>query len=335
MPLPGAGQRTLLQTLLLVATALLLSACAATVSAPQRPDPGIDWSQAAELPPAIHASLQGSSLQQVPTDDGVSVPVRSFGAGGARTPLLMVHGLQSHSGWFSQSAAFVARLGHPVYVIDRRGSGLSQAARGDSKDFHQWSADIRAVAELAMTHHNHDRVLLLGHCFGAIPATVYAETAAETVKGLILTTPGIFTHTSIPISQTLKIATTGNGRRNYYFPVPLDPVQFSELREYAPFIASDPLALRAVTGDLYWQIHQARKHIRRNSHKLTMPILVGFAGEDEIADNARNRTWLAGVPSNDKTEIVYPDARHILEYSVERAHYFADLQHWLDRIERH
>jgi alpha-beta hydrolase superfamily lysophospholipase len=293
----------------------------------------MDWSQSAELPPSIRDSLQGSSVQQVTAAEGVSVPVRLFGAAGSRTPLLMVHGLQSHSGWFSQSAAFVAGLGHPVYVIDRRGSGLSRAARGDSKDFLEWSADIRAVADQAMARHGHDHVLVLGHCFGAIPATVYAETDSATVKGLILTTPGIFTHTSIPLSQTLKIATTISGRRNYYFPVPLDPDQFSELPEYEPFIATDPLALRAVTGDLYWQVHKARKYIRRNRDKLSMPILAGFAGEDEIADNARNREWLAGVPSGDKTEVVYTDARHILEYSVERKNFFADLQRWLDKIE--
>lgn len=312
---------------------LLLNACAVTVTPPILPDPSIDWPKSVELPIAIRDSLQGSALLSIPTREGIAVSVRLFGADGSRAPLLMVHGLQSHSGWFSQSAAYVASLGHPVYVIDRRGSGLSQAMRGDSKDFMEWAADIKIVSNYAMQKHHGRQVYLLGHCFGAIPATVYAETHPLTIKGLVLTTPGIYTHTSIPLSQMLKIASTSSGKRDYYFPVPLDPDQFSELPEYEPFIATDPLSLRAVTGDLYWQIHKARKYIKANSNRLRMPILIGLAGEDEIADNDKNRKWFNKLPTTDKVEIIYPEARHILEYSKERERYFEDLGQWLFRVE--
>lgn len=312
---------------------LLLNACAVTVEPPILPDTNMDWSKSVELPVVISNSLQGGTVLRIPTRDKIAVTVRLFGADGSRSPLLMVHGLQSHSGWFAQSAAFVASLGHPVYVIDRRGSGLSQSQRGDSKDFMEWAADIEIVSSYATRNHRGRQIYLLGHCFGAIPAAVYAETHPLTVKGLILTTPGIYTHTSIPLSQKLKILTTSSGKRDYYFPVPLDPDQFSELPEYEPFIASDPLSLRAVTGDLYWQIHRARKFIKANTNRLRMPVLIGFAGEDEIADNDKNRKWFNGIPATDKTEITYPDARHILEYSLERERYFEDLGYWLSRLE--
>ena len=312
---------------------LLLPACAATLQPPALPDPDLAWQELPELPEAMRQSLSGSEIRRITAENGTVVPVRLFGSDGNRMPLLMVHGLQSHSGWFSQSAAFLASLGYPVYVMDRRGSGLSQAPRGDIKDFMQWANDIEAVRAYAIKQHGGSQVFLLGHCFGAIPATLYAERTPEAIKGLILTTPGIFTYTSIPFSQMLKIATTLSGQRDYYLPVPLDPDQFSELPEYEPLIAADPLALRSVTGDLYWQIHRARQYIKSNSDQLTMPILVGMAGEDEIADNRQNRQWLVDVPSPDKTEMTYPEARHILEYSLERQRYFEDLRQWLFRIE--
>lgn len=312
---------------------LLLSACATTVAPPPLPDPNIDWQSGAELPAAIRDGLKGSSILNIAAEDGIIVPARLFGADGSRTPVLMVHGLQSHSGWFSQSAAFIASLGHPVYVIDRRGSGMSQDTRGDSKSFMGWVADIEAVRNFAIKQHGGSQIFLLGHCFGAIPATAYAETNPETIKGLLLTTPGIYTHTSIPFSQTLKIIFTSTGQRDYYFAVPLDADQFSEIPDYEPFIAADPLALRAVTGDLYWQIREARKYIINNSDRLTMPMIVGFAGEDEIADYPNNKKWLNKVPAEDKTEITYSDARHILEYSLEKDNYFDDLRQWLARIE--
>lgn len=312
---------------------LLLSACATTVAPPPLPAPDMNWQNGMELPVAIRDSLQGSSILNIAAENGITVPARLFGPEGSRTPVLMVHGLQSHSGWFSQSAAFVASLGHPVYVIDRRGSGMSQDTRGDSKNFMGWLADIEAGFSYAVQQHGGSQIYLLGHCFGAIPATAYAETNPETIKGLLLTSPAIYTHTSIPVSQILKIVFSSSGKRDYYFAVPLDPDQFSELPEYEPFIAADPLALRAVTGDLYWQINEARKYIIANTDNLTMPMVVGFAGEDEIADNRKNKKWLSDVPAEDKMEITYPDARHILEYSLERTNYFEDLRQWLTRIE--
>ncbi|MBW2452132.1 MAG: alpha/beta fold hydrolase [Deltaproteobacteria bacterium] len=308
---------------------LLLHACTVTVNPPVPPDLSQNWQTLSDLPPEVLRSLQGSSIEYVPTDEGLTIPVRAFNSEGIKRPLLMVHGLQSHSGWFAQSAAFMASLGHPVYVIDRRGSGLSKASRGDIKDYRDWIIDIQVVAEKALHRHGCRQIYLLGHCFGAIPATLYATSHPDKVKGLILGTPGMHTHTSIPLSQKMKIALSRSGQRDYYFAVPLDTNQFSELREYEPFIEADPLALRAVTGDLYWQIHKARQQILSESQGLTMPLLVGFAGEDEIADNARNRRWLATVPSISKTEIVYPDARHILEFSRERDRYFKDLRNWL------
>lgn len=323
----------LLLKVLAKALMLLQCACAATIGPPAQPNPDMDWQQTVKLPRAIHDSLQGSRLLMIPGKEGVVIPVRLFGPDGDKSPLVMVHGLQSHSGWFAQSAAFIAGLGHPVYVIDRRGSGLSQMRRGDAKDFMAWGDDIHTVTDWALRRHGHRQIFMLGHCFGAIPATLFAETSPDLVRGLILTTPGIFTHTSIPFSEMLKIVMTSTGQRDYYFPVPLEANQFSELPEYEPFIASDPLALRAVTGDLYWQIYKARQYLEAHTELLTMPVLAGFAGEDEIADNQMNQQWLAKVPAQARTEIVYPDARHILEFSQERDLYFKDLANWLAWIE--
>jgi len=312
---------------------LQVAACATTVPPPAPPAESTPWQNLSELPAEIRESVRGGAVITVVAADGVDIPVRLFGAEGGKTPILMAHGLQSHSGWFAQSAAFIAGLGHPVYAVDRRGSGLSLTTRGDSKDFTAWADDLHAVARQAMARHGAGRVLMLGHCFGAIPATLFAEGHPEEVAALILTTPGIFTLTSIPLSQMLTIATSRTGHRDYYFPVPLAPEEFSELPQYAPFIAADPLALRAATGDLYWQVHKARRHLLANDAVLTMPILVGFAGEDGIADNDASQRWLAGLPTTVKTEIVYPGARHILEYSTERDRYFDDLRLWLTWIE--
>jgi len=79
--------------------------------------------------PTVHIGESG--VEFVPSADGVKLAVRVAGGKGGRTPLIMLHGLQSHSGWFVQSQTFLSGLGFPVYAMDRRGSGLSEGPCGD------------------------------------------------------------------------------------------------------------------------------------------------------------------------------------------------------------
>ncbi len=284
------------------------------------------------MPEPLREALGNGGLEFLPGPGGYAVPVRTYGLAGRRPPVVLTHGLQSHSGWFAQSAAFLAGLGHPAYALDRRGSGLSQAPRGDVKDFEAWAEEILAVVEEARRRHGAGQVYLVGHCFGAIPAAVFAGSHPELVKGLVLTTPGLHTRTSVTVGQALRIFFSASGKRDYYLPVPLETQWFSELPEFEAFVAGDPLALRAATGDLYWQIHRARRAVAEPGG-LRMPLWMGLAGEDPIADNGANEAWFLRVPSPRKTLVRYEDARHVLEFSPVRERFFGDLAAWLAWVE--
>ena len=61
------------------------------------------------------AQIAQAGVEYVPSKDGTRWAVRIAGRSGSRTPLVMLHGLRSHSGWFVQSQTFLAGLGIPVY----------------------------------------------------------------------------------------------------------------------------------------------------------------------------------------------------------------------------
>ena len=104
------------------------------------------------------AQIGQTGVEFVPSEDGTKLAVRVAGGSGQRTPLIMLHGLQSHSGWFVQSQSFLAGLGFPVYAMDRRGSGLSEGARGDCTNFRQMGNDVLAVVHYARAQHEVDAV---------------------------------------------------------------------------------------------------------------------------------------------------------------------------------
>ena len=63
------------------------------------------------LPLVMQEAVAKSTLNWVADSNGVQIPVRAFGEAHNRTPVVLAHGLQSHSGWFVQSGAFVDQCG--------------------------------------------------------------------------------------------------------------------------------------------------------------------------------------------------------------------------------
>jgi alpha-beta hydrolase superfamily lysophospholipase len=292
------------------------------------------WEENIVAPADLKAALSEAKIESIPSTGAADIYMRVFGKNGKKTPVIMSHGLQSHSGWFVQSAAFMAGLGHPVYSMDRRGSGLSRAPRGDLKDFTIMVEDIHTVANFVEKRHAKEKVYLLGHCFGAIPAAAYACEYPDNVKGLILTTPAIYTKTEPSLFWKIRILITPSGKGNFMVPNPLETSQFTELKKYEEFIMNDTLSLKAATGDFYYQVHRARKFIHQNISRLNMPVFMGIAGEDPIVDNQRNLVFFQKIPAEDNTLIEYNDARHILEFSPEKEKYFGDLANWLNRRDK-
>ncbi len=279
---------------------------------------------------AMAEAYDQGHLVRLPGQDEITIPVRVFGAEGDDIPVVMVHGLQSHSGWFVQSAAVMAAQGHPVYGLDRRGSGLSREARGDCDNFIDMIEDIETVVAHVQQEHQVKRVHVLGHCFGAIPATLFAALHAEEVASLILTTPGIYTHTDLTWAQKLGIGWASLWGSVHYVPVPMDVQEFTDMDSYQQFIATDPLSLQQATSRFYFEVHNARVYLQLQDENLTMPVFMVLAQDDQISDNRENTDFFNELPSDTKRLITYDHAVHIIEFSRDRDLFFEDLLEWLD-----
>jgi alpha-beta hydrolase superfamily lysophospholipase len=271
-------------------------------------------------------------VENIPGRGGHAIPTRIWDTPPAAThppiPIVMTHGLQSHSAWFSRSQAFLSGLGLPVYAFDRRGSGLSTEPRGDCASFGEMVDDVLAVADRAHKDYGAERVHVFGHCFGALPATAFACMHPARAQTLVLATPGLFTKSDLRLSEKLRVfASVATGRATR-LPVPLEAEMFSELPEHVRFIREDPLSLPDASARFFFSVFQVRRFLARASRALELPVLMACAGQDEICDNARNRRFLESLPSPAKRLVEYPTAKHILEWSGARDAFFADLRNW-------
>ena len=280
--------------------------------------------------PMPHIGQEG--IEHVAGPDGIKLAVRVAGVKGRRTPLVMLHGLQSHSGWFVQSQTFLAGLGFPVYAMDRRGSGYSEGERGDCAHFSQMSEDVLAVVDWARGRHNVEKVHVFGHCFGTIPATLFAAAHPDRVACLIQASSGIHTKVDLDLSRKLGLAWSKAARRPVQIPIPLKAEMFSELDECVRFIRQDDARLLTATGSLYYEVRRARQYIHAHKHLLTMPQFMASAGDDPICDTAANERFFWSLPARYKLLVRYERSRHVIEFSEERDDFFRDINWWLERF---
>jgi alpha-beta hydrolase superfamily lysophospholipase len=245
----------------------------------------------------------------------------------------MLHGLESHSGWFVQSASRIASLGLPVHAFDRCGSGVSDADGGRGSRVEDLLAEVDAVVIGALADGRHQSVHLFGHCFGAIVALLYAALHRPArVASVGLATPALYTQTDLPLRDKLRVLWSVLRGRDERVPIPLSPEEFSELASFVDFVRNDPLVLSTAPARLFYEVRRARRRLREAAHFLRTPLLVAMAGDDPICDNARNRRLFERVTS-EKEIRTYSGARHILEFSGAREAFLNDLAAWYERRE--
>lgn len=276
-------------------------------------------------------AVESSEMIAIQGSDSVPIAVRCFAREAPGSPVIMLHGLQSHSGWFSQSALFISRLGHPVYAIDRRGSGLSIATKGDMDGYERIIDDVRVVSDHARQTHDARKIHIFGHCFGAIPALATACRHPDTVLSIILTSPGIYTYTDLTFFEKTRVMLSVALSGNPYIAIPLKPQDFTDIADIREFIARDPLALREATARFWFGVFRIRRFVVGCRRNLSQPVFSGFSARDHVSIVEKNIRFVCSLPSRTRWLITYESSPHILEFGEDRDVFFRDLALWLSR----
>jgi len=271
-------------------------------------------------------------IRRVQASDGRQLAFRHWPSAKCRGIVLAVHGIQSHSGWYTYSSERLAEAGFDVYFADRRGSGLNGRARGHAEHGQQLIHDLRTLRRTAVAEHPAATPLhLLGLSWGGKIAAATAAMFPDEFSRLILLYPGLFPRLQPTWRQRLQLQLA----RHFevvrpYIPIPLeDPALFTADRTFQDFIADDPLALHTVSSSLINAGRDLDDLVLHQFSNFTKPILVMLAGDDQIIDNLATKNWLAGLQHPQLTLVDWPAARHTLEFEPKRAEIFDRLIEWL------
>jgi len=261
--------------------------------------------------------------------DGYRFAVRKWSVANPRAEVVFLHGIVSHGGWYLASCSFLAQRGYQIHFLERRGSGLNLAGRGDVPSYRTWLEDVVDYLERIP---GRPRVLL-GISWGAKLAAAVAGEFPNTCEAVGFIGPGLFAFQQAGLGKQalLRILRkVGLGRIRVTIPLQ-DPHLFTDNPDWLWYLASDPLTLRKVTIQFATEDLKLNSLARRNPEAIRQPALLILAGQDRICDNQRTKQYFNRI-GGAKHLVEFPSCHHTLEFEPDPLPYFQALVHWLEEI---
>lgn len=280
---------------------------------------------------AVVPGAAPGELRSVEASDGELLAYRLFAADPAtrRGSIVHLHGIQSHGGWYVETAAELARRGYSVLLADRRGSGRSTQPRGDFASADQLVDDVGTL--VAEAGSDGTTTVLFGSCWGARPAVGFAARSNGALAGLMLACPALKAMVDLDPLRKLQVFAGRGLRPGWQVPIPLEPEDFTANPPYLEFIRHDPLSLHAVTARFFFNQFFWDRHLLAE-RDISLPVLLMQAGDDGVVDVAAVRSWYDRIASPQKEYVLYEGFGHILDFEPERQRYWDDLVAWLDGV---
>lgn len=245
--------------------------------------------------------------------------------------VVLLHGIRSHAGWYARSVTAFAAAGYEVHFLDRRGSGLNTARRGDTPTFRRLLLDVIEYLLHVRQTRAHLPLFLGGISWGGKLALGVPAMKPGLVNGVMLLCPGLVAKVRPPFATRLRIALARILNPTRLFPIPLnEPDLFTANGDWQQFIATDRHGLTAATARFLFESARFDLHLKRVARQVRTPVLLMLAGKDRILDNPGTRKYLARLRNAKSVTVIDdPHAEHTLEF--EPVDFTADVLKWMRR----
>ena len=244
-----------------------------------------------------------------------------------RAIVVIVHGFNSHSGYYVWTGEQFANHGLAVYAIDLRGRGQSEGERFYVDTIEDYIDDVHTLVTQAKADHPGLPVFLLGHSAGGVISCVYTLDHQAELAGLIcesfaleLPAPGIvlsavkgLSHIA-PHAHVFKLDNAGFSR---------DPRVVEELN-------SDPLIKNEVQPTQTAAVMlNAAARVTNEFGRITIPVLIMHGTLDKVTKPSGSQHFYDNAGSADKTLKLYEGHYHDLLSDLDKEVVMADIQEWI------
>ncbi|KAI5586347.1 hypothetical protein BDE02_06G207200 [Populus trichocarpa] len=248
--------------------------------------------------------------------------------------LIIIHGLNEHSGRYGQFAKQLTSCNFGVYAMDWTGHGGSDGLHGYVPSLDHVVADTGALLEKIKSEYPGVPCFLFGHSTGGavvLKAASYPY-IKEMLEGIILTSPALRVKPAHPIVGAVapifslvvpRLQFKGANKRG--IPVSRDPAAL--LAKYSdPLVYTGPIRVR--TGH---EILRISSYLMRNFKSVIVPFFVLHGTADKVTDPLASQDLYNEAASKFKDIKLYDGFLHDLLFEPEREEVGQDIISWMEK----
>lgn len=247
--------------------------------------------------------------------------------------LVLLHGLNEHSGRYVNFAKQLNSQGYGVYAMDWIGHGGSDGLHGYVASLDHVVADTKAFLIWVTNNNPGVPCFLFGHSTGgAVALKAASHPCVEAMlEGIILTSPALRVRPAhpvfgviAPVFSILVPTLQFKGANKRGIPVSRDPTEL--VAKYSdPLVYTGPIRVR--TGS---EILRITAYLQRNIKRITVPFFVLHGTADRVTDPFASQDLYQLAASKHKNLKLYDGYLHDLLFEPEKEEIIQDILSWME-----
>jgi acylglycerol lipase len=248
-------------------------------------------------------------------------------AGLPRAAVVIVHGFNSHSGYYQWTAEKLVARGFSVHALDLPGRGQSDGERFFVKSFNDYVADIATFFAQVRAGAPGIPLFLLGHSAGGVAACLYAVTHQADLAGLICES---FAY-ELPAPGFALAVLKGLGHvAPHAHVLKLKNEDFSRDPAVVTAMNNDPLIAHEVqpTSTIAAMV-RADERLKKAFPQIKIPLLILHGTADRAAKPSGSQHFFEQAGAPDKTLKLYEGYFHDPLNDLGKEAVIADIETWI------
>jgi len=242
----------------------------------------------------------------------------------------VIHGYGEHSGRYLNPVSYFVPRGWAIYAYDLRGHGKSPGPRGHINRFDEYLSDTDAFLKLVRQLNPGGKLFLLGHSLGGLIVSAYVENyPAGELSGLLMSSAFL----GFKLRVSAAKAALGRLMSNLMPAMTMKNDLSAALLSHDPAVVAaydtDPLNHHVATARFFTEVTTAQARTLERAGEVKLPLLVMYAGDDQIVDPECSRVFFEGAASVDKTTHRYDNYYHEIFNEANKEVVFKDMENWL------
>lgn len=247
----------------------------------------------------------------------------------AKAVICLIHGMGEHVGRYEHVAEFFVNNGIAVMGLDQRGHGKSEGKRGHVSSYEVLLDQIDLLLAEAEAAFPNLPKIVYGHSMGGNLVINHSLRRPDTsTVAYIVTSPWLelaFTPPKLQMQMGKMVRSILPGLVQ---DSKLDPKLVARDEAVVKAYADDPLVHSKISIKFYFAIHESGIWAIENASKLTKPMLLMHAGDDQVTSADASQRFAGRAGSKVKFK-KWKDFYHEIHNDPEKQDVFDEMLAWI------